>query len=304
MPKRNDIQSILIIGAGPIIIGQACEFDYSGAQACKSLKEEGFEIVLVNSNPATIMTDPEVADFTYIEPITPEIVEKIIEKELPDAMLPTMGGQTALNIAVELAESGVLEKYHVELIGAQLPAIQCAEDRLLFKEAMKEIGLDLPKSEVVESLDKGCKLSKEIGFPIILRPAFTLGGSGGAVAYDIEDFKEKLSWALSESPVKQVLIEESIIGWKEFELEVMRDLQDNVSIICSIENLDPMGVHTGDSITVAPAQTLTDKEYQLMRNASMDILREIGVETGGSNVQFTVNPENGEMLVIEMNPRV
>ena len=304
MPKRTDIKKILIIGSGPIVIGQACEFDYSGAQACKSLKEEGFEIVLVNSNPATIMTDPEVADFTYIEPITPEIVEKIIEKELPDAMLPTMGGQTALNIAVELAESGVLEKYHVELIGAQLPAIQCAEDRLLFKEAMKEIGLDLPKSEVVESLDKGCKLSKEIGFPIILRPAFTLGGSGGAVAYDIEDFKEKLSWALSESPVKQVLIEESIIGWKEFELEVMRDLQDNVSIICSIENLDPMGVHTGDSITVAPAQTLSDREYQIMRNAAIECIRKVGVECGGSNIQFGVSPHDGRMVIIEMNPRV
>ena len=304
MPKRTDINKIMIIGSGPIVIGQACEFDYSGAQACKSLKEEGFEIVLVNSNPATIMTDPEVADFTYIEPITPEIVEKIIEKELPDALLPTMGGQTALNVAVALAESGVLEKYKVELIGAQLPAIQCAEDRLLFKEAMKEIGLDLPKSEVVESLEKGCALSKDIGFPIILRPAFTLGGSGGAVAYDLNDFKEKLSWALSESPVKQVLIEESVLGWKEFELEVMRDLEDNVSIICSIENLDPMGVHTGDSITVAPAQTLSDREYQIMRNAAIDCIRKVGVECGGSNIQFGVSPDDGRMVIIEMNPRV
>jgi len=304
MPKRTDIKKIMIIGSGPIVIGQACEFDYSGAQACKSLKEEGFQIVLVNSNPATIMTDPEVADFTYIEPITPEIVEKIIEKELPDALLPTMGGQTALNVSVALAESGVLEKYKVELIGAQLPAIQCAEDRLLFKEAMKEIGLDLPKSEVVKSLEEGCDLSEEIGFPIILRPAFTLGGSGGAVAYDLEDFKEKLSWALSESPVKQVLIEESVLGWKEFELEVMRDLEDNVSIICSIENLDPMGVHTGDSITVAPAQTLSDREYQIMRNAAIDCIRKVGVECGGSNIQFGVSPYDGRMVIIEMNPRV
>ncbi len=304
MPKRTDIKKILIIGAGPIVIGQACEFDYSGVQACKALKEEGYEIVLVNSNPATIMTDPEMAHRTYIEPITPEVVEKIIERERPDALLPTMGGQTALNTAVALAESGVLDKYHVELIGAKLPAIRKAEDRELFKKTMEQIGLKVPKSGFATSKEQAYEILERIGFPTILRPAFTLGGTGGGIAYNKEEFTDLITRGLEASPVKQVLVEESVVGWKEFELEVMRDTKDNVVIVCSIENLDPMGIHTGDSITVAPAQTLTDKEYQLMRDASLKIIRAIGVDTGGSNIQFAVNPADGSLVVIEMNPRV
>ncbi|MBS1115449.1 MAG: carB, partial [Nitrospirae bacterium] len=304
MPKREDIKSILIIGSGPIIIGQACEFDYSGTQSCKALRDEGYKVILVNSNPATIMTDPETADVTYIEPLTAEILELIIEKERPDAILPTMGGQTALNLAVELAEKGILEKYQIELIGAKLPAIKKAEDRELFKKAMGKIGLDLPRSAAVTSLKEGLAAIEQIGFPAILRPAFTLGGTGGGIAYNIEEYTELLDKGLKLSPVSQILVEESALGWKEYELEVMRDTKDNVVIICSIENFDPMGVHTGDSITVAPAQTLTDKEYQRMRDASIAIIREIGVDTGGSNIQFAINPENGRMIVIEMNPRV
>ncbi len=304
MPKRTDIKKILIIGAGPIVIGQACEFDYSGVQACKALKEEGYEIVLVNSNPATIMTDPEMAHRTYIEPITPEVVAKIIERERPDALLPTMGGQTALNTAVALAEMGVLDKYKVELIGAKLPAIKKAEDRELFKKAMENIGLSVPKSGFATDIDQAYEILEQVGFPAILRPAFTLGGTGGGIAYNREEFTDLITRGLEASPVRQVLVEESAVGWKEFELEVMRDTHDNVVIICSIENLDPMGVHTGDSVTVAPAQTLTDKEYQLMRDASLRIIREIGVDTGGSNIQFAVNPKNGKMVVVEMNPRV
>ena len=291
MPKRTDIKKILIIGAGPIVIGQACEFDYSGVQACKALKEEGYEIVLVNSNPATIMTDPDMAHRTYIEPITPAVVEKIIERERPDALLPTMGGQTALNTAVALAESGVLEKYKVELIGAKLPAIKKAEDRELFKKAMEDIGLEVPKSGFATSKEQAYEILEMVGFPAILRPAFTLGGTGGGIAYNREEFTDLITRGLEASPVHQVLVEESVIGWKEYELEVMRDTKDNVVIVCSIENLDPMGIHTGDSITVAPAQTLTDKEYQLMRDASLKIIREIGVDTGGSNIQFAVNPD-------------
>jgi carbamoyl-phosphate synthase large subunit len=304
MPKRTDIKKILIIGAGPIVIGQACEFDYSGVQACKALKEEGYEIVLVNSNPATIMTDPEMAQRTYIEPITPAVVEKIIERERPDALLPTMGGQTALNTAVALAESGALERFKVELIGAKLHAIKKAEDRELFKKAMVSIGLQVPKSGFATSREQANEILEQVGFPTILRPAFTLGGTGGGIAYNKEEFTDLISRGLEASPVKQVLVEESVVGWKEFELEVMRDTKDNVVIICSIENLDPMGIHTGDSITVAPAQTLTDKEYQIMRDASLRIIREIGVDTGGSNIQFAINPDNGKMVVIEMNPRV
>src|SRR5512147_1633977 len=304
MPKRTDIKKILIIGAGPIVIGQACEFDYSGVQACKALKEEGYEIVLVNSNPATIMTDPEMAHRTYIEPITPAVVEKIIARERPDALLPTMGGQTALKTAVALAESGALKKYGVELIGAKLPSIRKAEDRELFKKSMEAIGLDVPKSGFVTNREQANEILERVGFPAILRPAFTLGGTGGGIAYNKEEFTELITRGLEASPVRQVLIEESVMGWKEFELEVMRDMKDNVVIICSIENLDPMGIHTGDSITVAPAQTLTDKEYQIMRDASLRIIREIGVDTGGSNIQFAINPENGRMIVIEMNPRV
>jgi len=304
MPKRTDIKKILIIGPGPIIIGQACEFDYSGTQACKALKEEGYEVVLVNSNPATIMTDPELAHRTYIEPIRPDVVEKIIERERPDALLPTMGGQTALNTAVSLAEMGVLAKYNVELIGAKLPAIKKAEDRDEFKEAMRRIGLELPSSGYAHSRSEAMKIVGDIGFPAIIRPSFTLGGTGASVAYNIEEFERQVEWGLSASPSHEVLIEESVLGWKEYELEVMRDMKDNVVIICSIENLDPMGIHTGDSITVAPAQTLTDKEYQIMRDASIKIIREIGVDTGGSNIQFGVNPEDGRMVVIEMNPRV
>jgi carbamoyl-phosphate synthase large subunit len=304
LPKREDIKSILIIGSGPIVIGQACEFDYSGTQACKALRDEGYRVILVNSNPATIMTDPETADATYIEPLTPDVLELIIEKERPDAILPTMGGQTALNLAVELSEKGVLEKYDVELIGAKLHAIKKAEDRELFKETMASIGLEVPKSAAVISVREGLDAISELGFPAILRPAFTLGGTGGGIAYNQEEFVELLDKGLKLSPVNQVLIEESALGWKEYELEVMRDKKDNVVIVCSIENFDPMGIHTGDSITVAPAQTLTDKEYQRMRDASIAIIREIGVDTGGSNIQFALNPENGRMVVIEMNPRV
>ncbi len=304
MPKRTDIKKILIIGSGPIVIGQACEFDYSGVQACKALREEGYEIVLINSNPATIMTDPEMAHRTYIEPITPAVVAKIIERERPDALLPTMGGQTALNTAVALAETGVLEKFKVELIGAKLPAIKKAEDRELFKEAMENIGLKVPKSGFATSTEHAYEILEKVGFPTILRPAFTLGGTGGGIAYNREEFTELIMRGLETSPVHQVLIEESVVGWKEFELEVMRDTKDNVVIICSIENLDPMGIHTGDSVTVAPAQTLTDKEYQIMRDASLRIIREIGVDTGGSNIQFAVDPKDGRMVVIEMNPRV
>ena len=304
MPKRTDIKSILLIGSGPIVIGQACEFDYSGTQACKALRDEGYKVILVNSNPATIMTDPETADVTYIEPLTTEILEMIIEKERPDALLPTMGGQTALNLAVNLSEAGILDKFNVELIGAKLPAIKKAEDRELFKEAMSKLGLKTPKSVHVNSMDEGMKALESLGFPLILRPSFTMGGTGGSIAYNMDEYNENLKKALKLSPVSQVLIEESVLGWKEYELEVMRDNQDNVVIICSIENFDPMGIHTGDSITVAPAQTLTDKEYQIMRDASIDIIREIGVDTGGSNIQFAVNPDNGHLIVIEMNPRV
>ncbi|WP_217126174.1 carbamoyl-phosphate synthase large subunit [Hydrogenophilus thiooxidans] len=304
MPKRTDIESILIIGAGPIVIGQACEFDYSGAQACKALREEGYRVILVNSNPATIMTDPEMADVTYIEPITPEVVERIIAKERPDALLPTMGGQTALNTALDLARSGVLERYGVELIGATESAIAKAEDRQLFKEAMTRIGLESARSGIAHSLEEALAIQAEIGFPVIIRPSFTLGGTGGGIAYNMEEFVEICKRGLDLSPVHELLIEESLIGWKEFEMEVVRDKNDNCIIVCSIENLDPMGVHTGDSITVAPVQTLTDKEYQRMRDASIAVLREIGVDTGGSNVQFAINPKDGRMIVIEMNPRV
>lgn len=305
MPRRTDLKKILLIGAGPIVIGQACEFDYSGTQACKVLKEEGYEVVLVNSNPATIMTDPATADRTYIEPITPEIVAQIIAKERPDAILPTMGGQTALNTAVALAEMGVLSEFNVELIGAKLEAIKKAEDRKLFKEAMQKIGIQVCPSGLATSMAEARAIAEQIGsYPLIIRPAFTLGGTGGGIAYNPEEFEEIANAGIEASPVDQILIEKSLIGWKEFELEVMRDLADNVVIICSIENLDPMGVHTGDSITVAPAQTLTDKEYQRLRDYSIKIIREIGVETGGSNIQFAVNPEDGEVIVIEMNPRV
>ena len=304
MPKRTDIKSILMIGAGPIVIGQACEFDYSGTQACKALKEEGYRVILINSNPATIMTDPELADATYIEPITPNMVTRIIEIEKPDALLPTMGGQTALNTAIALAELGVLEKHNVQLIGADLEAINKAEDRLLFREAMEKIGLESPRSKVVKSVEEALKNIEFVGLPTIIRPSFTMGGTGGGVAYNREEFVQIVEQGLEASPVTEVLIEESIIGWKEYEMEVVRDRADNCIIICSIENVDPMGVHTGDSITVAPALTLTDREYQIMRNASIAVLREIGVETGGSNVQFAVNPVDGRLVIIEMNPRV
>ena len=304
MPKRNDIKSILIIGAGPIVIGQACEFDYSGAQACKALREEGYRVILVNSNPATIMTDPEMADVTYIEPITWQMVERIIAKERPDAILPTMGGQTALNCALDLHRHGVLDKYKCELIGASPEAIDKAEDRSKFKEAMTKIGLGSARSGIAHSLEEAWAVQKELGFPSIIRPSFTMGGSGGGIAYNAEEFEAICKRGLEASPTSELLIEESLIGWKEYEMEVVRDKADNCIIVCSIENLDPMGVHTGDSITVAPAQTLTDKEYQIMRNASLAVLREIGVDTGGSNVQFSVNPKDGRMIVIEMNPRV
>ncbi len=304
MPKRTDIHKILIIGSGPIVIGQACEFDYSGTQACKALKQEGFEVVLVNSNPATIMTDPELADKTYVEPLTVEAVSAIIERERPDALLPTVGGQTALNLTVKLAEAGVLDKFGVELIGAKLNAIKVAEDRQLFKHAMDEIGLQMPKARFCHTMQEAIDAAEEIDFPIIIRPAFTLGGTGGGIAYNMEEFEEIAERGITASPISEILVEESIIGWKEFELEVMRDLADNVVIICSIENFDPMGVHTGDSITVAPAQTLTDREYQMMRDAALKIIRKVGVETGGSNIQFALNPYNGQLRIIEMNPRV
>ena len=304
MPKRTDIKSILIIGAGPIVIGQACEFDYSGAQACKALKEEGYRIVLVNSNPATIMTDPGLAHATYIEPITPAIVEKIIARERPDALLPTMGGQTALNTALALSKSGVLAAYGVELIGAREAAIEKAEDRQLFRQAMDRIGLVSPKSRLAKSLEEAIAALDTTGLPAIIRPSFTLGGTGGGIAYNTEEFEEIVRGGLRASPAQEVLIEESVLGWKEYELEVVRDRNDNCIVICSIENIDPMGVHTGDSVTVAPALTLTDKEYQIMRNAAIAVLREIGVDTGGSNVQFAVNPANGRLVIIEMNPRV
>src|ERR671930_1136720 len=304
MPRRNDIHRILIVGSGPIIIGQACEFDYSGTQGAKALREDGFEVVLVNSNPATIMTDPDLADRTYLEPLTPEFLARVIERERPDALLPTLGGQTALNLAVALAEDGTLDRFGVELIGAKIPAIRKAEDRELFKRAIESIGLTLPRSGYARTLDEAKSIVRTTGYPAIIRPSFTLGGTGGSIAYNPEELDEAVRWGLQQSPVGTVLVEESVIGWKEFELGVMRDLADNVVIICSIENVDPMGVHTGDSVTVAPAQTLTDKEYQLMRDAAVAIIREIGVETGGSNIQFAVNPDNGRLVVIEMNPRV
>ena len=304
MPKRTDIKKILIIGSGPIVIGQACEFDYSGTQACKALKEEGYEVVLINSNPATIMTDPETAHRTYIEPITPEMVAKVIEKERPDAILPTLGGQTGLNTAVKVAETGILEKLGVELIGASIPVIQKAEDREQFRDAMSRINLRVPENGIVRNMDQAREVAEQIGYPLIIRASFTLGGIGSGIAYNKEEMERIASIGLDASMINEVIIEKSLIGWKEYELEVMRDFKDNVVIICSIENFDPMGVHTGDSITVAPAQTLTDREYQMMRDAAIDIIREIGVETGGSNIQFAIHPETGEMIVIEMNPRV
>jgi carbamoyl-phosphate synthase large subunit len=304
MPKRTDIKKIMIIGSGPIVIGQACEFDYSGTQACKALRSEGYEVVLVNSNPATIMTDPEIADRTYIEPLTKEYLEKIIAVERPQALLPTVGGQTGLNLAVELAEGGILEKYGVELIGASLRAIKVAEDRLWFKDAIRKVGLDVPASALVNNVQDGLKLADQLGYPVVIRPSFTMGGTGGSIAYNREEFSEAIAHALDSSPVHEALVEESVLGWKEYELEVMRDYRDNFVVICSIENFDPMGVHTGDSITVAPAQTLTDKEYQRMRDAAAAIIREVGVETGGSNIQFAIDPATGRMIVIEMNPRV
>jgi carbamoyl-phosphate synthase large subunit len=304
MPKRTDIKSILIIGAGPIVIGQACEFDYSGVQACKALRAEGYRIILVNSNPATIMTDPEVADATYIEPITPQMVAKIIEKERPDALLPTMGGQTALNTALALEAMGVLKQFNVEMIGANAEVIDKAEDRQKFRNAMDHLGLESPKSHAAHNMDEALAGLDFVGLPAIIRPSFTLAGTGGGIAYNVEEFREIVERGLDLSPTTEVLIEESVLGWKEYEMEVVRDKADNCIIVCSIENIDPMGVHTGDSITVAPALTLTDKEYQRMRAASIAVLREIGVETGGSNVQFAVNPADGRMVVIEMNPRV
>ncbi|MDC0179170.1 carbamoyl-phosphate synthase large subunit [Candidatus Pelagibacter sp.] len=304
MPKRKDLKKILVVGAGPIIIGQACEFDYSGTQACKALRDEGYKVVLINSNPATIMTDPDIADKTYIEPITLEVLEKILKKEKPDAILPTMGGQTALNLAMEAEKKGILKKYKIELIGANSKAISNAEDRKKFRKNMIDIGLDLPKSEIVNKINQASKVLKKIGLPAIIRPAFTLGGLGGGIAKNKKDYLKIIKSGLHESPVNQVLVEECLEGWKEFEMEVVRDKKDNCIIICSIENIDPMGIHTGDSVTVAPALTLTDKEYQVMRNASIACLRKIGVETGGSNVQFAINPKNGRTVVIEMNPRV
>src|SRR5580692_6520348 len=304
MPRRNDLKRILIVGSGPIVIGQACEFDYSGTQACKALRADGYEVILINSNPATIMTDPNLADRTYVEPLSVEYATEVIRRERPDALLSTVGGQTGLNLAVALAEAGVLDKYGVELIGAKIDSIKKAEDRLLFKDAMRKIGLDLPQSQLVNSVAKGLEFAARIGYPVILRPSFTMGGTGGGIAYNREELEEVLERGIDLSPVHEVLIEESVLGWKEFELEVMRDLADNAIIVCSIENFDPMGVHTGDSITVAPAQTLTDREYQMMRDASLRCLREIGVDTGGSNVQFAINPENGRMVIVEMNPRV
>ncbi|HEY1757470.1 MAG TPA: carbamoyl-phosphate synthase large subunit [Bryobacteraceae bacterium] len=304
MPRRNDLHRILIVGSGPIVIGQACEFDYSGAQACKALRADGYEVVLINSNPATIMTDPNLADRTYVEPLSVEYAAEVIRRERPDALLSTVGGQTGLNLSVALAEAGVLDRYGVELIGAKIDSIKRAEDRLLFKDAMREIGLELPQSQLVNSIEKGMEFAERIGFPVILRPSFTMGGSGGGIAYNREDLVEILESGLDLSPVHEVLIEESVLGWKEFELEVMRDQADNAIIVCSIENFDPMGVHTGDSITVAPAQTLTDREYQMMRDAALACLRKIGVDTGGSNVQFAIDPQSGRMVIVEMNPRV
>jgi carbamoyl-phosphate synthase large subunit len=304
MPKRTDLKRVLVIGSGPIVIGQACEFDYSGTQACKALRAEGLEVILVNSNPATIMTDPELADRTYVEPLTVAAVEQVIARERPDAILPTVGGQTALNLAVDLDEAGVLKKYNVELIGASISSIKVAEDRLKFKEAMRSIGVDVPESYYANSMEQAIEASEKIGFPIIIRPSFTLGGVGGGIAYNIEEFKEICGRGLSMSPVHEILVEQSVIGWKEFELEVMRDCEDNFVVICSIENIDPMGVHTGDSITVAPALTLTDREYQRMRDIARRIIRRVGVETGGSNIQFAINPDNGDIVAIEMNPRV
>src|SRR5271154_1694083 len=304
MPRRNDLHRILIVGSGPIVIGQACEFDYSGAQACKALKADGYEVVLINSNPATIMTDPELADRTYVEPLTVAFAEEVIRRERPDALLSTVGGQTGLNLSVDLASAGVLDKYGVELIGAKIESINKAEDRLMFKDAMRKIGLETPQSQLVNNVDDGLAFANRIGYPVILRASFTLGGSGGGIAYNREELYEILERGLDLSPVHEVLIEESVLGWKEFELEVMRDLADNCIIVCSIENFDPMGVHTGDSITVAPAQTLTDREYQMMRDGALACLREIGVDTGGSNVQFAINPADGRMVIIEMNPRV
>src|SRR5881296_2263596 len=304
MRKRKDFEKILIIGSGPIFIGQACEFDYSGAQACKALRAEGYKVILVNSNPATIMTDPEMADVTYIEPVTWQMLEVVIARERPDALLPTMGGQTGLNCALDLVRHGVLQKYGVEMIGASSEAIDKAEDREKFKQAMARIGLACPRSTLAHSLEEALQVQAAIGFPAVIRPSFTLGGSGGGIAYNREEFVAICERGLEASPTHELLIEESVIGWKEFEMEVVRDRKDNCIIVCSIENVDPMGVHTGDSITVAPAQTLTDKEYQIMRDAAIAVLREIGVDTGGSNVQFAVNPEDGRMLVIEMNPRV
>jgi len=304
MPKREDIRSILIIGAGPIVIGQACEFDYSGAQACKALREEDYRVILVNSNPATIMTGPKMADATYIEPIEWRTLEKIIEKEKPDALLPTMGGQTALNCALDLERHGVLANHNVEMIGAKKESIDKAEDRELFREAMLKIGLDMPKAAIAHNMEDAHRVQETVGYPTIIRPSFTMGGSGGGVAYNKEQFIEICQRGLDLSPTNELLIEESIIGWKEFEMEVVRDHNDNCIIVCSIENVDPMGIHTGDSITIAPAQTLTDKEYQVMRNASLAVLREVGVDTGGSNVQFALNPDNGRLTIIEMNPRV
>ncbi|HEX5736008.1 MAG TPA: carbamoyl-phosphate synthase large subunit [Blastocatellia bacterium] len=304
MPKRTDIQKILIIGSGPIVIGQACEFDYSGTQACKALRAEGYEVVLINSNPATIMTDPELADRTYVEPLTVDAVRAVIERERPQALLPTVGGQTALNLAVALAEDGSLARFDVELIGAKLEAIKVAEDRMLFKRAMEEIGLQLPRSGFAKSIDEARELIKTVSYPAIIRPSFTLGGTGGGIAYNDEEYEEIIARALAASPIHETMVEQSIIGWKEYELEVMRDLADNVVIICSIENFDPMGVHTGDSITIAPAQTLTDREYQVMRDAAIQIIRKVGVETGGSNIQFALNPRDGQLMIIEMNPRV
>src|SRR5688572_23095459 len=304
MPRRNDLHRILIIGSGPIVIGQACEFDYSGTQACKALRADGYEVILINSNPATIMTDPDLAHRTYIEPLSLDFAEEIIRKERPDALLSTVGGQTGLNLAIALAEAGILDKYGVELIGAKVESIKKAEDRLLFKDAMRKIGLDMPHSQLVNSIEAGIEFASKNGYPVILRPSFTLGGSGGGIAYNREELEEILERGLDLSPVHETLIEESVLGWKEYELEVMRDLADNAIIVCSIENFDPMGVHTGDSITVAPAQTLTDREYQMMRDGALRCLREIGVDTGGSNVQFAINPENGRMIIIEMNPRV
>src|SRR6476659_6224156 len=304
MPKRTDIHTILIIGSGPIVIGQACEFDYAGVQACKVLRREGYRVVLVNSNPATIMTDPQFADATYIEPLTPEIIEKIIVKEQPDAILPTVGGQTGLNLAMQLHEQGILERYGVQLIGASPAAIDLAEDRQLFKRAMLQAGLGVPEGDTVTSLDQALAVAARIGYPVLVRPSFTLGGSGGGIAYDEAELRDRASRGLDASPVRQVLIEQSVLGWKEFELEVMRDKADNFVVVCSIENIDPMGVHTGDSITIAPAMTLTDRELQRLRDMAKTVMSTVGVETGGSNVQFAVNPRTGEPVVIEMNPRV